>query len=104
MSPLLEDSARFQAAGKLHPLGLEPEHGEMAWVEPNNLEFGFPALHELVVNLHALAFELNLKDPKLGLRRAFQGNQRVVPVCPGFWLISRLRGFSGGRGGGFLAD
>ncbi|CBJ27890.1 conserved unknown protein [Ectocarpus siliculosus] len=96
VSPLLEDSARFQAAGKLHPLGLEPEHGEMAWVEPDNLEFGFPALHELVVNLHALAFELNLKDPKLGLRRAFQGSTMLLRLTEGCRVPVRLDSVAGG--------
>ncbi|CAB1112658.1 unnamed protein product [Ectocarpus sp. CCAP 1310/34] len=96
VSPLLEDSARFQAAGKLHPLGLEPEHGEMAWVEPDNVEFGFPALHELVVNLHALAFELNLKDPELRLRRAFQGSTMLLRLTEGCRVPVRLDSVAGG--------
>lgn len=80
VSPLLEDSARFATAGKLHHLGLEPEHGEMAWVEAAQLEYDYPALYELIVNLHALAFELNLKEPGLALSRPFQGKRaRVWP-------------------------
>lgn len=69
----MEDSLRFKETGKLHPLSLEREHGETAWIEADQLEYGYPALHELVVNLHALAFELNLKDPRLRLSRPFQG-------------------------------
>ena len=45
----------------------------MAWIEPDQLEYGYPALHELVANMHALAFELNLKEPGLRLSRPFQG-------------------------------
>lgn len=78
VSPLLEDSLRFKATGKLHPLDLEREHGEMAWIEPDQVEYGYPALHELVVNLHALAFELNLKEPGLRLSRPFQGEIAVA--------------------------
>lgn len=73
VSVLLEDSVRFQGTGKLGLRGVDPEHGEMAWVEPTQLEYGYPALHELVVNVHALAFELNLKDPRLRLSHPFRG-------------------------------
>lgn len=73
VDPLLEDSLRFKATGNLHPLDLERQHGEMAWVEADQLERGYPALQELVLNLHALAFELNLKEPGLRLARPFQG-------------------------------
>lgn len=77
IAPLLEDSLRFKATGELHPLGLEREHGEMAWIEADRLEYGYPALHELVVNLHALTFELNRKEPGLRLRQPFQGEAVV---------------------------
>lgn len=70
---LLEDSVRFKDTGRVRPGGLGREHGEMAWVEPEELESGYPALHELVVNLHALAFELNYKEPRLRLARPFRG-------------------------------
>ena len=70
---LLEDSVRFQGTGKLGLRGVDPEHGEMAWVEPAQLEYGYPALHELVVNVHALTFELNLKGPRLRLSHPFRG-------------------------------
>lgn len=76
VTPLVEDSLRFRETGKLHHLGVEREHGEMAWVETDQLEYGYPALHELVVNLHALAFELNLKEPGLRLSRPFQGEKK----------------------------
>lgn len=73
VSVLLEDSVRFQGTGKLGLRGVDPEYGEMAWVEPAQLEYGYPALHELVVNVHALTFELNLKDPRLRLSHPFRG-------------------------------
>lgn len=61
-------------------MDLEREHGEMAWIEADQLEYGYPALHELVANLHALAFELNLKEPGLRLSRPFQGEKRTTAV------------------------
>lgn len=72
---LLEDSVRFQWHGKLGPVGIEPKHGEMAWVETGELESKYPALHELVTCLHALPFELNLKEPNLSLARPFRGKR-----------------------------
>ena len=85
MSVLLEDSVRFQGTGKLGLRDVDPEHGEMAWVEPAQLEYGYPALHELVVNVHALAFELNLKDPRLRLSHPYRGegvcNDRYTWYC-----------------------
>ena len=84
---LLEDSVRFQGTGKLGLREIDREHGEMAWVEPAQLEYGYPALHELVVNIHALAFELNLKDPRLRLSHPFRGedayDNRHSPVYIG---------------------
>jgi len=102
----VEDSLRFRETGKLHHLGVEREHGEMAWVEPDQLEYGYPALHELVVNLHALAFELNLKEPGLGLSRPFQGEERenerpdVVPsVGQAYPKVAAFRATKNGRKG-----
>lgn len=75
---LLEDCIRFAGTEKLSP-GLEGgggagEHGEIAWVEPTaELESTYPGLHELVVNLHALPFELNSKAPGLRLARPCRG-------------------------------
>ncbi|CAM9351584.1 unnamed protein product [Scytosiphon promiscuus] len=96
VSPLLEDSARFSTAGRLHPLGLEPEHGEMAWVEAGQLEYDYPALHELIVNLHALTFELNLKGPGLGLSRPFQGSTMLLRLTEGCRVPVRLDSVAGG--------
>lgn len=73
VSVLLEDSIRFERTKKLNPWGGSFEQGEMAWLEADKMKSKFPALHELVVNLHALAFELNLKDPSLKLNRPFRG-------------------------------
>lgn len=53
--------------------------GEMAWVEPGQLD-PYPALGELVANLHALAFELNRKEPTLRLGQPFRGELCVFRV------------------------
>eukprot|EP00903_Cladosiphon_okamuranus_P005751 g5705.t1 len=96
VSPLLEDSLRFKATGKLHPLDLEREHGEMAWIEPDQLEHGYPVLHELVVNLHALAFELNLKEPGFRLSRPFQGSTMLLRLTERCRVPIRLDSVAGG--------
>ncbi|CAM9785691.1 unnamed protein product, partial [Laminaria digitata] len=93
VSVLLEDSVRFQGTGKLGLRGVDPEYGEMAWVEPAQLEFGYPALHELVVNVHALAFELNLKDPRLRLSHPFHGSTMLLRLTEGCRFPERLDSF-----------
>lgn len=74
---LLEDSIRFQVTGALSVGGVEREHGEMAWIEPDQIESNYPALHELLVDLHALPFELNLKQPGLRLSSPIRGERAV---------------------------
>ena len=74
-SVLLDDSLRFQEGGRLGPAGVEREHGEMAWVELEELQPRYPGLHELLTSLHALPFELNLREPRLGLALPFRGKR-----------------------------
>lgn len=72
----LNDCSRFGAeAGRLAvDATMGATRGEMAWVEPDAaLESTFPALHELLLNLHALAYELNHKAPGLSLARPCRG-------------------------------
>eukprot|EP00752_Nemacystus_decipiens_P003930 g3598.t1 len=96
VSPLLEDSLRFKATGKLHPLDLEHEHGEMAWIEADQLEYEYPALHALVENLHALASELNLKEPGLRLSQPFQGSTMLLKLTERCRVPVRLDSVAGG--------
>lgn len=69
---MLEDSVRFAATVGLKAETVRRCDGEMAWVEPGQLD-PYPALDELVANLHALTCELNLKEPTLRLGRPFRG-------------------------------
>lgn len=71
----LDDCVRFADTGQL---SADPtmghKRGKVAWVEPNaTLESTFPALNELLLSLHALAFELNRKAPDLALARPCRG-------------------------------
>lgn len=73
-SVLLQDCERFAADGKLTAGTGGIGQGEMAWVEPTSeLEATLPALHELLVNLHAIPYELNSKASGLRLARPLRG-------------------------------
>jgi len=92
---LYEDAVRFMASGQMTPIPVaererEGVHGEIAFVEPSQLEESYPALAELIKNLHALPFELRSKVPSLNLMSPLPGSTAVVCMEPDCLQRKRL--------------
>ncbi|KAG5182585.1 hypothetical protein JKP88DRAFT_318512 [Tribonema minus] len=92
------DCRRMLAAGRL---GAGGGAEAMAWVEPAELAQAYPALHELVIALHALPFELNAKAPALALARALPGSTMVSRLPRGGDVGRRLDSVISGQRTGF---
>ncbi|CAM9957946.1 unnamed protein product, partial [Choristocarpus tenellus] len=69
---------------------------EVAWVEPGELEEAYPAMFELVTNLHALPFELNCKAG-LRLSRPFRASTMVLRLRDGCGIPLRLDSLASGE-------
>lgn len=91
-----EDAERFAEKTTLQPVPV-PERtapgslGEMRWIENDEaLKHDFPALSELLANLHALPYEWNAADPSLRLCKALPASTMLLRLGPGTYLPPRL--------------